>query len=83
MTQLPKWNVHTLDGKKQSQVIHGIGVYGASWVLIDDVEYYLIDFTIKKNQEEYTLNGTVYEAGNIEPIKIFINYNKLYIVLSK
>lgn len=83
MTELPMWNVHTLDGKKELQVIHGIGVYGSSWVLIDDVEYCFIDFTIKKDQEEYTLKGSVYEVGDIEVINIFINYEKRYIILGK
>lgn len=83
MTELPMWNVHTLEGKKELGVIHGIGVYGASWILIDNVEYCLIDFIIKKDQDDYTLKGTVYESGDIEPINIFINYNKRYIILGK
>lgn len=83
MAELPMWNVHTLEGKKEVMVIHGIGVYGSSWVLIDDVVYNFLDFKINKNQEDYTLKGTVYEEGGIELINIFINYNQLYIILGK
>lgn len=83
MTELPMWNVHTLDGKKELEVIHGIAVYSQSWILINGVEYDFMDFNIIKNDEEYTLKGTVYEAGDIELINIFINYNKRYIILGK
>lgn len=83
MTELPIWNVHTLDGKTELEVIHGIAVYGQSWVLINGVEYDFLDFNIIKNDEEYTLKGTVYEVGDIELINIFINYNQRYIILGK
>ena len=50
MTELPMWNVHTLDGKTEAQVIHGISTYVSSWVKIDGVGYYLDNFTITKNE---------------------------------
>ena len=82
MDGLPMWNVHTLDGKTEAHVVHGISAYVTSWVKIDDVGYYLDDFTITKNEYQYTLKGSVHEIGG-KPINIFINYNKRYIILGK
>ncbi|UYB00613.1 hypothetical protein OLACOIGA_00051 [Enterococcus phage vB_Efa29212_2e] len=82
MTELPMWNVHTLDGKKEVIVVHGISAYVSSWLEIDEVGYYLDNFTITKNENEYTLKGTAHELGG-DLINIFINYNKRYIILGK
>lgn len=82
MSELPVWTIHTLDGKTEAEVVHGISAYVGSWVKIDNVGYYLDDFTITKNEHEYTLKGTTHETGG-ESINIFINYNKLYIILGK
>lgn len=82
MNELPKWNVHTLDGKTEAQVVYGISAYVTSWVKIDDVTYYLHEFTITKNEYQYTLNGIACELGG-KPINIHISYNKRYIILGK
>lgn len=82
MKELPMWNIHTLDEKTKSEVVFGISTYVSSWVKIDDVGYYLDDFTITKNEYQYTLKGSVHEIGG-KPINIFINYNKRYIILGK
>lgn len=51
--------------------------------MIDNVRFGLIEFTVVNNYDDYTLNGVVYEEGTIDPINIFINFNKLYIILGK
>ena len=83
MNELPLWNLHTLEGKKEVDFINGIATYGESYIMIDNVRFGLIEFTVVNNYDDYTLKGVVYEEGTIEPINIFINFNKLYIVLGK
>lgn len=83
MSELPKWNLHTLDGKNKVDFINGIATYGESYIMIDNVRFGLIEFTVVNNYDEYTLKGVVYEEGTIDPINIFINFNKLYIILGK
>lgn len=51
--------------------------------MIDNVRFGLIEFTVVNNYDEYSLKGVVYEEGTIDPINIFINFNKLYIILGK
>lgn len=83
MTELPLWKLHTLEGKKEVIFINGIATYGESYIMIDNVRFGFIEFTMVNNYDEYTLKGTVYEAGDIELINIFINYNQRYIILGK
>lgn len=83
MNELPLWKLHTLEGKKEVLFINGIATYGESYIMIDNVRFGFIEFTMVNNYEEYTLKGTVYEVGDIELINIFINYNQRYIILGK
>lgn len=83
MNELPLWNLHTLEGKKEVDFINGIATYGESYIMIDNVRFGLIEFTVDNNYDDYTLKGVVYEEGTIDPINIFINFNKLYIILGK
>ncbi|WZP35129.1 hypothetical protein [Enterococcus phage vB_Efs19_KEN07] len=83
MAELPLWKLHTLEGKKEVLFINGIATYGESYIMIDNVRFGLIEFTMVNNYDEYTLKGVVYEEGTIDPINIFINFNKLYIILGK
>lgn len=84
MKELPMWSLHTLDGKYEVEFINGIATYGESFVKIDDIELGLLEFNITHNKDEYTLKGVVYYSyGDTEPINIFINYNKRYIILGK
>lgn len=83
MNELPLWKLHTLEGKKEVLFINGIATYGESYIMIDNVRFGFIEFTMVNNYDEYTLKGTVYEVGDIELINIFINYNQRYIILGK
>ena len=83
MNELPLWKLHTLEGKKEVLFINGIATYGESYIIIDNVRFGFIEFTMVNNYDEYTLKGTVYEVGDIELINIFINYNQRYIILGK
>lgn len=83
MNELPLWKLHTLEGKKEVLFINGIATYGESYIMIDNVHFGFIEFTMVNNYDEYTLKGTVYEVGDIELINIFINYNQRYIILGK
>lgn len=83
MNELPLWKLHTLEGKKEVLFINGIATYGESYIMIDNVRFGFIEFTMVNNYDEYTLKGTVYEVGDIELINIFINYNQPYIILGK
>ena len=83
MAELPLWKLHTLEGKKEVLFINGISTYGESYIMIDNVRFGLIEFTVVNNYDDYTLKGVVYEEGTIDPINIFINFNKLYIILGK
>lgn len=83
MAELPLWNLHTLEGKKEVLFINGIATYGESYIMIDNVRYGLIEFTMDNNYDGYTLKGAVYKEGTIDPINIFINFKKYYIILGK
>lgn len=83
MTGLPLWKLHTLEGKKEVLFINGIATYGESYIIIDNVRFGLIEFTVVNNYDDYTLKGVVYEEATIDPINIFINFNNLYIILGK
>lgn len=83
MAELPLWKLHTLEGKKEVFFINGIATYGESYIMMDNVRYELIEFTIINNCDEYTLKGVVYEDGGMYPINILINFKKYYIILGK
>lgn len=83
MSELPKWNLHSLDGKNKVEFISHIATYTDPWVSIDGVKFYLTEFKMLKNDDDYTLNGLCLEYNSNEPVRIFVNYKKNYIILGK
>lgn len=76
------WKLHDLNGKHDVDLVLGVTTL-IQTIWIDNVPYDFHDFTMTSNDDETTIKGTVYGAGEIELVNVFLNCKKKYILFGK
>lgn len=76
------WKLHDLNGKHDVELV--VGVTSISQQLwIDSVGYEFYEFNMVSNDDETIIKGIVYEDGGLEPVNVFLNCKKKYILFGK
>lgn len=76
------WKLHDLNGKRDVELVVGVTSFSQQ-VWIDGVGYQFYDFNMVSNDDETIIKGSVYEDGGLEPVNVFLNCKKKYILFGK